>query len=143
MIRLTSKWTLKRGLTPELMHNIESAAELIQTKESGTLMYLVHLDENITLDSSLGLSCKDSKGKEIAITFIEIYKNSIDQNQRDSQQNKGQVFAEFRKQNLKFFEEDPENPGWPAFDSQMLKLDSGLVQQQPRCTVSELHALRP
>ncbi len=143
MIRLTSKWTLKHGLTPELLQNIESAAELIQTKESGTLMYLVHLDESLSLEHSHGLTSEDAKGKEIAITFIEIYKNSTDQNQVNSKHNKGQVFAEFRKNNLKFFEEDPENPGWPAFDSQMLKLDSGLVQQQPRCTVAELHALRP
>lgn len=112
MIRLTSKWTLKNGLTQKLMQNLNSASELIQTEESGTLMYLVHLDET------------HATKKEAAITFIEIYKSRLEY----SQQNKGQVFANFREQNIEFFEEDPENPGWPAFESQVLKLDSGLIQ---------------
>lgn len=94
------------------MQNLNSASELIQTEESGTLMYLVHLDETRLTN------------KETAITFIEIYKSRLEY----SQQNRGQVFANFREQNIEFFEEDPENPGWPAIESQVLKLDSGLVQ---------------
>ncbi len=112
MIRLTSKWTLRNGLTEKLKQNLNSASELIQSEESGTLMYLVHLDET------------HATKKETAITFIEIYKSRREY----SQQNKGQVFANFREQNIEFFEEDPENPGWPAIESQVLKLDSGLVQ---------------
>ena len=94
------------------MQNLNAASELIQTEESGSLMYLVHLDET------------SATKKETAITFIEIYKSRLEY----SQQNKGQVFANFREQNIEFFEEDPENPGWPAIESQVLKLDSGLVQ---------------
>ncbi len=94
------------------MQNLNSASELIQTEESGTLMYLVHLDET------------QATKKATAITFIEIYKSRLEY----SQQNKGQVFANFREQNIEFFEEDHKNPGWPVIESQVLKLDSGLVQ---------------
>lgn len=112
MIRITSKWTLKNGLTDKLLHNLNAVSELIQTEESGSLMYLVHVDETRFTQ------------KETAITFIEIYKSRLEY----KQQNKGRVFANFREQNLEFFEEDPQNPGWPAIESQVLKLDSGLVQ---------------
>jgi len=112
MIRITSKWTLKNGLTEKLLHNLNAVSELIQTEESGSLMYLVHVDETRFTN------------KETAITFIEIYKSRFEY----KQQNKGRVFANFREQNLEFFEEDPQNPGWPAIESQVLKLDSGLVQ---------------
>jgi len=117
MIRLTSKWKLKSGLTAELMCNLESAAEQVQTEESSSLMYIVHVGESQALTPSAEQATSSSDNTETAITFIELYKNSAEYDQR----NKGRVFAKFREQNLKYFVEDPKNPGWPVIESQIVQ----------------------
>lgn len=128
MVRLTSKWKLRKGLTPELLHNLASAAELIQSTEVGTLMYLIHLEAPFPLDSSGKVIVPPPNpipnNKQTDITFIETYKDA----EAFSQHLNGEPFTKFLEENLKYFEEDPNKSGWPVTDTRVLELDAGFIR---------------
>ena len=127
MIRLTSKWKLKKGLSPELLRNLESTAERFQSSKKGSLTYLVHLEEPNSAETPSSFSNLNLNRTQGAITFIETY-NDIGDNYRKL---KGEIFNNFLEENLQYFEEDPEKPGWPVIDAHMLKLDSGQIYHGP------------
>ena len=128
MVRLTSKWKLKNGLTPEVLHNLAAAAELIQSKELGTLMYLIHLEAPFPLDSSGQVLVPQPSSipndQQIDVTFIEAYQDA----DAFSAHINGAVFTDFLYENLQYFEEDPEKPGWPIIETHVLELDAGFIR---------------
>ncbi|MGK0375670.1 MAG: quinol monooxygenase YgiN [Arenicella sp.] len=128
MVRLTSKWKLKDGLTPELLHNLALAAELIQSEELGTLIYLIHLDAPMPLDSSDKVLIPSPGSipnhQQTDITFIEAYRDA----DAFSAHLSGSIFKDFLQQNLKYFEEDPNKPGWPITNTHALELDAGFIR---------------
>ncbi|MFT6100924.1 MAG: quinol monooxygenase YgiN [Arenicella sp.] len=130
MVRLTSKWKLKNGLTPEVLHNLAAAAELIQSKELGTLMYLIHLEAPFPLDSSGRVIMPPPSlipnDQQTDITFIEVYKDA----DAFSAHINGSIFLDFLYENLKYFEEDPEKPGWPVTETHVLELDAGFIRPE-------------
>ncbi len=112
MIRLVSKWKLKKGLPQELLHNLATATEHVQSQEACTLRYLIHMEPQTTSEKPAHGS-KPSLipfEKQTDITFIETYSDAeaFDTHFVDS------ILNNFRKQNLKHFEEDPEQSGWPV-----------------------------
>jgi len=131
MIRLTSKWKLKKGLTPELLHDLATAAENIQSSELGTLMYLIHLEAPFPLDDSGDVISPPPSAipnnKQTDITFIETYQDA----QAFSNHLTGEPFTRFREKNLKYFKEDPKKPGWPISETHILELDAGFIRTSP------------
>ncbi|MFT6407673.1 MAG: quinol monooxygenase YgiN [Arenicella sp.] len=130
MVRLTSKWKLKNGLTPELLHNLAAVAELIQSKELGTLIYLIQLEAPFPLDSSgkvlAPLPRPIPNKQQTDITFIEAYRDA----EAFSLHLNGSIFNDFLTDNLKYFKPDPKKPGWPLTDTHILELDAGFIRPE-------------
>ena len=128
MIRLISRWRLKKGLTPELLHELTIAAEQIEDNQAGTLMYLVHLEAPFPLDSSgkvtVPLPSPIPNDQQSNITFIETYRDV----EAFSAHINGPIFKRFREENLKYFKEDPKKPGWPVIETHILELDAGFIR---------------
>jgi len=130
MIRLTSKWKLKNGLTPEVLHNLATAAEQIQDRELGTLIYLIHLEAPFPLDDSGKVieprPSSIPNDQQTDITFIEVYQDA----DAFSAHINGSIFKDFLQQNLKYFAEDPKKQGWPITDTHVLELDAGFIRPE-------------
>ncbi|MBL4673958.1 MAG: hypothetical protein JKX81_16980 [Arenicella sp.] len=130
MVRLTSKWKLKNGLTPEVLHNLAEAAELIQSKELGTLIYLIHLEAPFPLNASGNVIVPSPSSipnhQQTHVTFIEAYQDA----DAFSAHLNGSIFMNFLHENLQYFEEDPEKPGWPITDTHVLELDAGFIRPE-------------
>ena len=87
----------------------------------------MHLEEPNSAETPNSFSNLGINRNQGAITFIETYKGAID----NYRKLKGEIFSLFLKENLQYFEEDPEKPGWPIIDAHMLKLDSGQIYHGP------------
>ncbi len=101
----------------------------IQVKkvECDTLMYMVHLPARSPLDqgrvqppSSIPLP------EQTEVVFVEIYKSA----EAFKDHLNGVPFTEFRKQNMQYFCEDPQNPGWPDAKTEFLDRQSAFIREE-------------
>ena len=128
MISLISVWNLKKGCPPELEEEIKILAGKVKKAEADTLMYEVNLQAPFPTDSNFNPLVPPPDpiplNKQKNITFIEVYKNV----EAFSKHVQGEVFTKFRVEFLKYFEEDPTQPGWPVTETTFLDEQSGFIR---------------
>ena len=121
MISLISIWKLVKGCPPELEEALRNIAEKVKQNEPETLTYKVNLQAPFPLDSKFNPLEPPPKPiplkEQTEVIFIEVYKNA----EAFSNHIMGKIFNEFREENIKYFVEDPNNPGWPLTKSPILE----------------------
>lgn len=129
MISLISKWQLRNGCPRALHDALRAVAEQVKKTEQDTWMYSVHLPGRPPLngrrqpyDPPLA---PISMQQQTEVVFFEIYK---DANAFSAHVN-GDVFTRFRTQNINYFYENPDNPGWPLTQTQFLERESAFIRK--------------
>ncbi len=119
MITFISKWKLKNGCPPELIKALEELTESTR-HEPGVLVYLVNLQALFPIDSSGNPLCPPPPpiplNNQTEIIFIESY-SSVE---AFSEHLKSPTLNNFLENNLRYFDEDPQNPGSPKTEIQFL-----------------------
>jgi len=106
-VHLISVWPLKNGCPKALIETLKSMPDKIIANEPGTLSYAINLPSPDPLQSNSATETDETIDK---IIFIETYQNA----EAFKAHVNGSLFTEFRTQNLKYFQEDPDKPGWPV-----------------------------
>jgi len=126
MITVVSRWKLKNGVPPELATALKKAAFNYQKAEPGTDLYFVNLSASKPvgpdLQPSNPIPIKPEDQQEVV--FVEKYTDA----DAFAAHVNGPVFSEFRTRNLKFFQEDPNQPGWPRRETLFLEEQSGFAR---------------
>lgn len=126
MITVVSRWKLKNGVPAELAAALKEAAFNYQEAEPGTDLYFV----NLAAPKPLGPDLKPAATTPIAaedqqeVVFVEKYTDA----EAFAAHVNGPVFTEFRTRHLKFFQEDPNQPGWPKRETLFLEEQSGFAR---------------
>ncbi|EAZ92970.1 putative quinol monooxygenase [Crocosphaera chwakensis] len=111
-ITVVSKWPLKNGCPPELIKALEKLTEMTRS-QPGVLIYLVNLQAPFPVDSNGSPICPYPNpiplNEQKEIVFIESY-SSV---QAFSDHFKSPAVTDFLRENIKYFREDPNNPGFP------------------------------
>ena len=100
--------------------------------EPDTLMYSVHLPDKSPLNKnnqSLQTPPQVNPSDAIEVVFFEIYKNA----DAFSKHVNGKAFTQFRTDNLHFFDEDPDSPGWPLTITEFLARESAFIRHEAGC----------
>ncbi len=128
MITVVSRWKLKNGVPPELAAALKEAAFNYEKTEPGTDLYFV----NLAAPRPLGPDLKpaDPAPKPVGaeaqteVVFVEKYQDR----EAFATHVNGPAFTEFRTRYLKFFQEDPNQPGWPKRETLFLEEQSGFAR---------------
>lgn len=126
MITVVSRWKLKDGVPSELATALKDAASNYQRAEPGTDLYFV----NLSAPKPLGPDLQPSHPAPIEpddqqeVVFVEKYTDA----DAFAAHVNGPVFTEFRTRYLKFFQEDPYQPGWPKRETLFLEEQSGFAR---------------
>lgn len=117
MVVITSKWLLKDGCPEALYNELLTLAEKVKSAEKDTLMYMVHLDAPKALDKEANPIEPPPPpvplNKQTSVTFFEAYKDEV----AFSRHVKGPVFQTFLQAYSHYFEQNPNNPGWPITEN--------------------------
>ena len=119
MITLISKWKLLDGCPPELVTALQKLAEHSKS-EPGNLMYMVNLPVPNPLDAhGKPLSPPPSPiplNDQKEVVFIESYQDV----EALSQHLQSKSFINFLTSNIKYFCQNPQNPGYPQTETEFL-----------------------
>lgn len=123
MITVVSRWKLKGGAPPELAEALKEAAFNYEKAEPGTDLYFVNLAAPKPLGSDLQPADPPPIDPEdqTEVVFVEKYPDA----EAFAAHVNGPVFTEFRTRYLKYFQEDPNQPGWPERETLFLTEQSG------------------
>lgn len=128
MITVVSRWKLKNGVPPELAAALKGAAFNYQKAEPGTALYFVNLAASRPLGPDLQpaepVPSPVKPEDQSEVVFVEKYTDA----KAFAAHVNGPEFTEFRTRYLKFFQEDPNQPGWPKRETLFLEEQSGFAQ---------------
>ncbi len=123
MITVVSRWKLKHGVPLELATALREAAYNYEKSEPGTDLYFVNLSAPKPLGPDLhpASMAPINPADQQEVVFVEKYPDA----EAFATHVNGPVFTEFRTRYLKFFQEDPNQPGWPKRETLFLAEQSG------------------
>ena len=125
MITVVSRWKLKDGLPPELETALKQIAFDYEEAEPGTDLYFVNLAAPRPLGPDLQPAIPAAAGidpsQQQEVVFVEKYADA----EAFAAHVNGPVFTEFRKRYVRYFQEDPNQPGWPKRETLFLTEQSG------------------
>ena len=130
MITLISQWNVRNNLSDsewsELVDNLQSLAATVEAAEPATLAYRVH---TAAPDPRQADSHKkhtpDQAAERRHVTFYEVYECA----QSFQIHLDGKPFNDFVRDNIRFFKENPERPGYPSTTTTFLHKESGYFRQ--------------
>lgn len=132
MITLISRWKLRNGCPPALATALRGVAAKVLAQEPGTLVYSVHLSDRPPLGHDhqpLDPPAKPlPRDQQTEVVFFEVYKDAA----AFAAHVNGSAFAAFRKANLKYFYENPDNPGSPHTDTSFFDRQSAFFRPDAR-----------
>ena len=130
MIALESRWQLLDGCPPELDEALKAVAPTVMDAEPNTLVYSVHLEAKFPLNSDFKPADPPpppiplSSQKEVI--FFEVYADA----QAFADHINGPVFTKFRTENIQYFQEDPNSPGWPVTKNTFFERESAFFRPE-------------
>jgi len=131
MITLISQWDVRTDISDtewfELLQNLQAIAATVEAAEPATLVYRVHTQAPDPRNPDPRKKEKPGKSDERKhVTFYEIYECAESfQIHLD-----GKPFNNFLRDNLKYFKENPERPGYPSTTTTFLHLESGYFRDK-------------
>jgi quinol monooxygenase YgiN len=127
---LVSRWKLGGGLDEAMLKRLRSLAQRVEDAEPDTLMYRVSLQAPYPLDNDFNAPSPPPPpiplDKQQSVVFVECYRNA----EAFSRHVHGEVFQEFLKETIDYFEPNPDMPGWPVVDNDYMDLQSGFIRRE-------------
>jgi len=125
MITLISQWNVRTDISEsewiELVQNLQGLAATVEAAEPATLVYRVH-----TAAPDPRKSGKTETTDRQHVTFYEVYECA----QSFQTHLDGKPFNNFLRDNLRFFQENPDRAGYPSTTTTFLHKQSGYFREQ-------------
>ncbi len=123
MVTLISRWSVRTDISDDdwadLVQHLRALADTVEAAESATLVYRVH-----TAATGPGTDEGLDQCDRQYVTFYEVYEGE----NAFQAHLKGKPFNNFLRDNLRYFQEDPQRKGHPLATTTFLDEQSGFFR---------------
>jgi len=125
MITLISQWSVRADISDDewnaLLQNLQALAGTVEAAEPDTLVYRVH---TAAADPRNGDSPDTAEARQY-VTFYEVYRSA----ESFQVHLNGQPFNDFLRDNIQYFEENPDRKNYPLTKTTFLQKQSGYFRE--------------
>jgi quinol monooxygenase YgiN len=125
MITLISQWSVRADISDDewnaLLKNLQTLAGTVEAAEPDTLVYRVH---TAAADPRNGDSPDTAEARQY-VTFYEVYRSA----ESFQVHLNGQPFNDFLRDNIQYFEENPDRKNYPLTKTTFLQKQSGYFRE--------------